>query len=73
MSEALARVGDEVPAERTAVRAEALARAHSFHELVFRLENPPVVREPVKLAPAASAIVAAVDELEGAELVGAPA
>jgi hypothetical protein len=42
-----------------------------FHHLVHRLENPVHVASPTPLAPSTSAIIEAVDELEGAELVGA--
>jgi len=71
MSEALAVVGEDERAQRVAERATALAKAHGFHELTFRLENPVVVAEPAPLAPATQDIIAAVDELEGAELVAA--
>jgi hypothetical protein len=42
-----------------------------FHHLVHRLENPVHIASPTPLAPSTSAIIEAVDELEGAELVGA--
>lgn len=71
MSEALAVVGEDERAQRVAERATALANAHGFHELTFRLDNPVVVAEPAPLAPATQDIIAAVDELEGAELVAA--
>ena len=71
MSEAYAMVGEETYAGEFADRAESLVSAHGFHQLAYRLENPVGVAKPVTLAPATEEIVAAVDELEGAELVGA--
>jgi tetratricopeptide (TPR) repeat protein len=79
MSEALVMIGDEERASRTCERADALVRSHGFHQLAYRLENPvhvakpaqPIPTTPLELAPSTSAILAAVDELEGAELVGA--
>ncbi len=71
MSEAYAMVGEETRAGDFADRAESLASAHGFHQLMYRLENPVAIAKPVTLAPATEEIVAAVDELEGAELVGA--
>jgi tetratricopeptide (TPR) repeat protein len=73
ISEALARVGEEAGAERAATRAESIARAYNLNEVLHRLDNPPVIPAPVELAPESNVILAAVDELEGAELVGAPA
>lgn len=73
MSEALALVGEESSAQRTAARAEILARSNGLHELLHRLDNPPVIQAPVELTAESNAILAAVDELEGAELVGASA
>lgn len=70
VSEALAVVGDEQRSLGTAERAEMLASANGFHQLTYRLENPVHVAQPAQLAPATSEIIAAVDELEGAELVG---
>jgi len=57
----------------TAERAEKLARANGLHELLHRLENPPVIQAPVRFNAESNAILTAVDELEGAELVGASA
>ena len=71
LSEALAVVGDEERATRMAARARGLANAHGFHQLMHRLENPVLVAAPAPLAPATHEIIAAVDELEGAELVAA--
>jgi tetratricopeptide (TPR) repeat protein len=73
MSEALAHVGEEERANDAANRAEVLAAAHGFHQLTYRLENPTLVAlaEPLAVASSTNAIIAAVDELEGAELVGA--
>jgi tetratricopeptide (TPR) repeat protein len=71
LSEALAVVGDEDRSQAAAERASVLANAHMFHQLVHRLENPVHVASPTPLAPSTSAIIEAVDELEGAELVGA--
>ncbi|HEV8233218.1 MAG TPA: hypothetical protein VGP84_01425 [Gemmatimonadaceae bacterium] len=71
LSEALAVVGDEQGSQTFADRASVLANAHMFHHLVHRLENPVHVASPTPLAPSTSAIIEAVDELEGAELVGA--
>jgi tetratricopeptide (TPR) repeat protein len=71
ISEALAAIGDGSEAKRVASRAEDLAHAHGFHQLTYRLENPVFVAQPVELAPATASILDAVDELEGAELVGA--
>ena len=73
ISEALAVVGEDANALRAASRAEALARANGLHELLHRLDNPPVIQAPVELTAESNAILAAVDELEGAELVGASA
>jgi tetratricopeptide (TPR) repeat protein len=73
MSEALAQVGDHARASLTAQRAEKLASANGLHELLHRLENPPVIQAPVVFSAESSAILTAVDELEGAELVGASA
>jgi tetratricopeptide (TPR) repeat protein len=73
VSEALLRVGEEEAAGRAAERAEVLARANGLHELLYRLDNPPVIPEPVEFTAESNAILAAVDELEGAELVGATA
>jgi tetratricopeptide (TPR) repeat protein len=71
VSEALAVIGDEERSSRLAARAEELATAHGFHEILYRLENPVHIAAPAPLAPATTEILAAVDELEGAELVGA--
>jgi len=71
MSEALAAVGDDDRAIRLSERATELANAHGFHELTYRLDNPQLVAAPAPLAPATYEIIAAVDELEGAELVAA--
>jgi tetratricopeptide (TPR) repeat protein len=71
ISEALAVVGDDERARNVADRAEALASANAFHQLTYRLENPVQIAKPVVLAPSTNEILAAVDELEGAELVGA--
>jgi len=70
ISEALAVVGDEDRSQAVAERVSVLANAHMFHQLVHRLENPVHVASPVPLAPSTTAIIEAVDELEGAELVG---
>jgi tetratricopeptide (TPR) repeat protein len=72
-SEALAYVGDPQASEEIAARATALASNHGFHQLSYRLENPVHVRtpEPATASPSTHAIIAAIDELEGAELVGA--
>jgi hypothetical protein len=73
IGEALALVGEEGWAERNATLASSLASAHHFHQLTYRLENPVHVRvpEPAPVSESTSAIIAALDELEGAELVGA--
>ena len=71
LSEALAVVGDEDRSCRIADRALAMATSHGFHQLTYRLENPVHVAQPAPIAESTSAIIAAVDELEGAELVGA--
>ena len=71
ISEALAVIGDEDAARQAAARAESIASSHGFHEILYRLENPVHVAAPAPLAPATTDILAAVDELEGAELVGA--
>ena len=71
LSEALAVVGDEDRSQAFAERGSILANAHMFHQLVHRLENPVHVASPTPLAPSTTAIIEAVDELEGAELVGA--
>jgi tetratricopeptide (TPR) repeat protein len=70
-SEALTAIGEAASAERTRELATALAASHGFHELTFRLENPPARSEPTVLAPKAAAVVEAVESLEGAELIGA--
>jgi hypothetical protein len=69
LSESLATVGDDENARALADEAERLASAHGFYELTYRLENPILVAKPAPLAPATEEIIAAVDELEGAELV----
>lgn len=69
VSEALAVIGDDERALRLSGRAADLAEAHGFHQLTYRVENPVLVTQPAPLAPATQAIIAAVDELEGAELV----
>jgi tetratricopeptide (TPR) repeat protein len=71
ISEALAVVGDEERSADVAERADVLASAHGFYQLTHRLENPIQIAKPVMLAPSTTEIIAAVDELEGAELVGA--
>jgi tetratricopeptide (TPR) repeat protein len=71
LSEALAVVGDDERSRDLAERAETLASALGFHQLVYRLENPVLVPQPAVLAESTNEIIAAVDELEGAELVGA--
>jgi tetratricopeptide (TPR) repeat protein len=71
LSEALAVVGDEERSQQFAARAEALATAHGFHQFTYRLENPVHVAAPLSLADSTNEIIAAVNELEGAELVGA--
>jgi tetratricopeptide (TPR) repeat protein len=71
VSEALAVVGDEERSNEFADKASALANAHGFHQLSYRLENPVHVAPPRALAASTNEIIAAVDELEGAELVGA--
>ena len=73
ISEALALVREEDRAQSTSERAHALARSYGLHELLHRLDNPPVIQTPVALTAESNAILAAVDELEGAELVGASA
>jgi tetratricopeptide (TPR) repeat protein len=70
LSEALAVVGDEERSHDFADRAERVASEHGFHQLMHRLENPVHVPSPAKLAESTTEIIAAVDELEGAELVG---
>ena len=68
----LAVVGDDERSRDLAERAETLASAHGFHQLMYRLENPVLVRAAGPFAPSPpNEIIAAVDELEGAELVGA--
>ena len=69
LSEALAVVGETEHAQEMADQADRLASAHGFHQLTYRLENPVLVSEPAPIAPSTQAIIAAVDELEGAELV----
>jgi len=71
LSEALSVLGDDERASRMAERAEALANSHGYHQLTYRLENPVLVAAPAPLAPETHEIIAAVDELEGAELVAA--
>lgn len=71
LSEALAVVGDESGSRQMAERALAMATQHGFHQLTYRLDNPVHVAQPAPLAESTNAILAAVDELEGAELVGA--
>ncbi|HKW09302.1 MAG TPA: hypothetical protein VJO33_02920, partial [Gemmatimonadaceae bacterium] len=73
MSEALAHVGEEGRARDVASRADVLASSHGYYQLVYRLENPTLVapKKPAAIHASTSAIIAAVDELEGAELVGA--
>lgn len=70
-SEALTAIGENASAERAKELAMQLASAHGFHELTFRLENPPTRNAPTVLAPRAAAVVEAVEALEGAELIGA--
>jgi hypothetical protein len=69
LSEALSVVGESEHAREMADQADRLASAHGFHQLTYRLENPTLVAEPAPIAPSTQAIIAAVDELEGAELV----
>lgn len=69
LSEALSVVGETERAGEMADQADRLASAHGFHQLTYRLENPTLVAEPAPIAPSTQAIIAAVDELEGAELV----
>ena len=69
MSEALTVVGENEDSHELADQADRLASAHGFHQLTYRLENPVMVAEPAPIAPSTQAIIAAVDELEGAELV----
>ena len=69
LSEALAVVGENEWSEEVADQAERLASAHGFHQLTYRLENPMLVAQPAPITPSTQAIIAAVDELEGAELV----
>lgn len=73
MSEALAHVGEEARARDVASRADVLASSHGYYQLVYRLENPTLAapKKPAAIHSSTSAIIAAVDELEGAELVGA--
>jgi tetratricopeptide (TPR) repeat protein len=71
ISEALAVIGEDERSERVSDRAGSLVAAHGFHQLAYRLENPTLVAPPAPVAPATQAIIAAVDELEGAELVAA--
>ena len=71
LSEALTAVGDEERAERFAQNASDLANTHGFYQVIHRLENPVLVAQPVPLKPATQDILAAVDELDGAELVAA--
>ncbi|HEY2852642.1 MAG TPA: hypothetical protein VGJ18_07335 [Gemmatimonadaceae bacterium] len=71
LSEALTVVGDEDRAERMAQHASDLANKHGFYQLLHRLENPVFVAPPAPLSPATQEIIAAVDELDGAELVAA--
>jgi tetratricopeptide (TPR) repeat protein len=69
LSEALNVVGESERAREAADQADRLASAHGFYQLTYRLENPVLVAEPTPLAPSTQEIIAAVDELEGAELV----
>lgn len=69
LSEALNVVGETDRAHEVADQAERLASAHGYYQLTYRLENPVLVAEPTPLAPSTQEILAAVDELEGAELV----
>jgi tetratricopeptide (TPR) repeat protein len=71
VAEALTIIGDDERASRLAEQAGELASAHGYHQLTYRLENPVLVPAPKPLAPATQEIIAAVDELEGAELVAA--
>ena len=73
LSEALAVVGEDERSRECAERAESIATAHGFHQISYRLEHPVHVAPPVALAASTNDIIAAVDELEGAELVGAGA
>lgn len=71
--EALAVTGDVVASERMAARARTLAEAHRFNEFLHVLEVPVDVpaTAPVVLDQPAEKVVAYVDALDGAELVGA--
>jgi len=71
LSEALSVVGEDARAEATSEQAERLASGHGFYQLMHRLENPRLIVKPAPVAPATQAIIEAVDELEGAELVAA--
>jgi hypothetical protein len=71
ISEALVLVGETENSERVSEKARQLAGAHKFYELVHRLDNPPALPKKVTLAPETEAIIASVETLEGAEMVGA--
>jgi hypothetical protein len=71
ISESLLAVGDMDAAVAAATHAEEIAKLRGFHQILYRLENPRPIAAPAPLAPATSKIIEAVDELEGAELVGA--
>jgi tetratricopeptide (TPR) repeat protein len=71
ISESLLAVGDMDAAVAAATHAEEIAKPRGFHQILYRLENPRPIAAPAPLAPATSKIIEAVDELEGAELVGA--
>jgi hypothetical protein len=71
ISEALVLVGETESSDRVADKARHLANAHKFYELIHRLDNPPALPTKVTLAPETEAIIASVESLEGAEMVGA--
>ena len=73
IGEALAFVGEEGWGQECSELGGALATRHGFHQLAYRVENPVYVSvpEPAAFSPSTNAILAEIDELEGAELVGA--
>jgi hypothetical protein len=70
VSEALKAVGDTAAAGRAAWRARTLATRHKFHQFLHRLDEPQHLPPTVAPTPARQQIVAQVEALNGAELVG---
>jgi hypothetical protein len=70
VSEALMAVGDSAASGRAAWRARALVIRHKFHQLAHRLDEPQRLPPVVEPTPVRQRVVAQVEALEGAELVG---